>query len=293
METARALHRRALDIALENDVPSATMRGYTNLGALEARLGNLAEADELTLTALELARRTGDREAEWFLLGNLCESYTLSGRWDEVVRINDELPPDFEARALNLHLQTAEIARHRGDPESARRAFESTSTLAASASLQDRLVHVVSEFHTLLAEKEPRQALRVVEEARDELSALPDGYLIDVLIVETALMVNDVDRASEALVVVDAVPAGTAGPVVQAQAARFRARVEASRGDIQRAEDNFKLAAAAFAEYGLVFLLACTQLEHAEWLVSVGRNEEAQPLLAEARETFEGLKATP
>jgi len=293
METSRALHRRALEIALENDLPGATMRGYTNLGSLEARLGNLAESDELTLKALDLARRAGDREAEWFLLGNLCESYTLSGRWDEVVETYAGMPPGFEARALGLHVHMAEIARHRGDPQSARKAFESTSVLAESASLQDRSVHVFSEFNALLAENEPQQALRVIDETRDELSALPDGFWIDLLVAEAALAAGDLDPASEALVAVDAVPPGTAGPIVRAQAARFRARIEATRGDAQRTEDDFKLAAAAFAEYGLVFLLACTQLEHAEWLVSVGRDEEAQPLLEEARETFERLHATP
>jgi len=44
---------------------------------------------------------------------------------------------------------------------------------------------------------------------------------------------------------------------------------------------------------GLVFLLASTQLDHAEWLVSVGRGDDAQPLVAEARETFDRLRATP
>jgi class 3 adenylate cyclase/tetratricopeptide (TPR) repeat protein len=293
METARALQRRALEIALENDLPGATMRGYTNLGALETRVGNLAEAEEQMLKALELARRVGDREAEWFLLGNLSELYTYSGKWDEVVGVYAELPPGFEARALGLHLNMAEIARHRGDAHGARKAFESTSAFAESASLQDRLVHVASEFHSLLAENEPLRALRVVEGARGELIALPEGFWIDLFIAEAALATGDVERASEALVSVDAVPPGTAGPVVQAQAARFRARLEALRGDAQRAEDNFKLAAAAFAEYGIVFLLACTQLEHAEWLTSVARDEEAQTLVAEARETFERLGATP
>jgi hypothetical protein len=36
-----------------------------------------------------------------------------------------------------------------------------------------------------------------------------------------------------------------------------------------------------------------TELEHAEWLAAEGRREEAEPLLASARETFEQLKATP
>jgi hypothetical protein len=41
------------------------------------------------------------------------------------------------------------------------------------------------------------------------------------------------------------------------------------------------------------FYLAVTQLEHAEWLVTQDRPEEAEPLLGDARETFERLQATP
>ena len=41
------------------------------------------------------------------------------------------------------------------------------------------------------------------------------------------------------------------------------------------------------------FYLAVSELEHAEWLAEQGRAEEAEPLLAEAREIFERLGATP
>jgi hypothetical protein len=39
--------------------------------------------------------------------------------------------------------------------------------------------------------------------------------------------------------------------------------------------------------------VAVTQLEHAEWLTEQGRSDDAQPLIVEARETFEQLRATP
>ncbi len=41
------------------------------------------------------------------------------------------------------------------------------------------------------------------------------------------------------------------------------------------------------------FWLAITETEHGEWLASHGRAAEAEPLLAEARETFERLEADP
>jgi hypothetical protein len=46
-------------------------------------------------------------------------------------------------------------------------------------------------------------------------------------------------------------------------------------------------------EFGMPFLLAIALTHHAEWLVSEGRTTDAEPLLAEARETFEELGAKP
>ena len=43
----------------------------------------------------------------------------------------------------------------------------------------------------------------------------------------------------------------------------------------------------------MVFYLAVTELEHGEWLAPRGRRDEAEPRLAEAREIFERLGATP
>ena len=48
-----------------------------------------------------------------------------------------------------------------------------------------------------------------------------------------------------------------------------------------------------FREYELPFWLAVTQLEHGEWLVAEDRASEAEPMLADAGETFARLEARP
>jgi hypothetical protein len=48
-----------------------------------------------------------------------------------------------------------------------------------------------------------------------------------------------------------------------------------------------------FRELETPFWLAVALLESAEWLVNEGRAEDAKPLLDEARELFERLRATP
>jgi hypothetical protein len=62
-----------------------------------------------------------------------------------------------------------------------------------------------------------------------------------------------------------------------------------------RGDDDppFDRAVALFREIGDRVRLAGTLLEQAEWLVSQGRPDEAEPLLSEAREIFVPLRAKP
>jgi ATP/maltotriose-dependent transcriptional regulator MalT len=77
---------------------------------------------------------------------------------------------------------------------------------------------------------------------------------------------------------------------LDAHAARFRAKLA---GDAPAAERGFRRAAEIFRERELIFWLAVTQLEQAEWLSGQGRADETQPLLVQARETFKQLEAKP
>ena len=90
----------------------------------------------------------------------------------------------------------------------------------------------------------------------------------------------------------DAAP-GAVSPFMRAQAERFRARLDALRGSDDRVDQRFKTAAGLFREIGTPFYLACALLEHGEWLTANGRSDDARPLLDEAREIFERLRATP
>lgn len=266
-----------------------------NLAVATERVGNLDEVESLQLRALEIARRVGDREGEWFGLGNLSEIAFLTGRWDDVVRLVEELPPGLEKQALGLHANAAEIARHRGDLPAAETALEKVAGVQGSASVQDRAVYVATRYAALAAAGRREEALALVEEAQADIQGhLETGpWGVDLVVAEAALACGRSERAAAAVAAAEARPPGETGPLIQAQAARFRALVAAAQGDDRRAEESFKIAAASFREYGMPFHLACTQLEQAEWLVSQGRADEAGPLVAEARETFERLRAAP
>jgi tetratricopeptide (TPR) repeat protein len=102
--------------------------------------------------------------------------------------------------------------------------------------------------------------------------------------VEIAL--GDSAKARELLAFLEDAPPGRRAPYLEAQAHRFRARLDGNEAD-------YEAAARLLRELEIPFWLAVTLLEHGESLLEQGRSNEAVPLLAEARETFERLEATP
>jgi hypothetical protein len=85
-------------------------------------------------------------------------------------------------------------------------------------------------------------------------------------------------------------PPGLRPPLFEALAHRFRGRLA---GDEPGADQEFTTAAGQLRALELPFHLAVVQLEHGEWLAAQGRPADADELLAQARETFEDLGATP
>ena len=86
---------------------------------------------------------------------------------------------------------------------------------------------------------------------------------------------------------------GELSPSLRATGARFSARRAARIGDDETAAAGFSAAARILQAIEYPFDYAVVLLEHAEWLASEGRVEEAGSLAAEAREIFERLQAAP
>jgi len=103
---------------------------------------------------------------------------------------------------------------------------------------------------------------------------------------EAGFVLGEREQVGEIIAEILARQPGLRPPYLEAQALRFRARLESS-------EAGFVATAAAFRALGMPFWTAVVQLEHAELVGGQGRTSEADPLLAEARATFERLGATP
>ena len=111
--------------------------------------------------------------------------------------------------------------------------------------------------------------------------------------VEAALQLGRDETAEELLALVDELGPGEDSQSLRAQRRRLGARIAGGRGEHEKAEQEHKRAVGAFRELAMPFWLAVTLLEYGEWLATVARAAEAEPLLAEAREIFERLGATP
>ena len=161
--------------------------------------------------------------------------------------------------------------------------FEMFSRLEESTDVQELTCYLGSRAALRRAEGRLQDALAdgeaTIEAGRTLGIAQPAVKQAIVEGVEAALALGDLPKAEELLAQVESVPLGSRPPYLDAHAKRFRARMG---GD----PTGFEAAAAGFRELGIPFWLAVTLLEHAELTGS-------EASLAEAREIFEQLQATP
>jgi class 3 adenylate cyclase/tetratricopeptide (TPR) repeat protein len=297
---ADSLLRSALDIALENDKPSAALRAYYNLADNTSQSDRCAEAAALVHDGLALARRVGNRYWERAFLG-LSYSLFALGDWDEVLARQTGLPEEdwSQARLAFATLLTAvvPVRVNRGQLEEASRDVGRFAELESSADVQERAQHHCAKAKVLFAQGETLEALRLAEVALETRFSMGIAYEAVkeafVVAVECALELGEFERAEKWLAVFEELPPGHSPQFLQAHASRFSARLAVRQGDSERIDDLFKGATALFRELAVPFYMAVTQLEHGEWLVGEGRAAEAEPVLAEAREIFERLEAKP
>ena len=294
-----ALIRYSLEIALENDLPAATLRAYFNLADLTGRLDRYLEARQYVDDGLALARRLGNRVWEWQMLGQAYSLLAL-GLWDELLAWEESLPPEAVSQSRNAFQAFLAylpiIHAHRGELDKARDGLQILPDAGASADIQEAASLALGRAAIFRAERRYAEALEQALEAfgiREEIGigteivkeAVPEAA-------ESAFQLGDLDRLESLIRTIEEVPRGKLPQSLYAHSLRLRGRLHARRGEGE-VEPFFKGAAGLFRELSIPFWMAVTLLEHGEWLVDQGRTPEAQPLLDEAQGIFERLKARP
>jgi tetratricopeptide (TPR) repeat protein len=297
IEESLAFLNHALKISLEHERYEPAAIAYFNLSDTSFRRDRYRDALAYLEAALALARKSGERLREWELLSETTYPLFMTGRWAESLAAYAEIP-EGQVGSIGVLLSPLtsilEIYLHRGDLQRARHVFSLYRRLETTADVQEQVCYAGGLAAIRLAEGDYAGSLesgqKAVEVARvlgAGQQSVKQGFVCGI---EAAIELGDSTAARELLATLASLPKGHRPPYLEAQAARFEARLAGSDASAER---GFLLAAPLFRELEVPFWLAVTLLEHAEWRARTGRASDAEPLLAEAREIFERLEATP
>jgi hypothetical protein len=189
------------------------------------------------------------------------------------------------------------ILVNRGQVEEAEEGLGMFAGWESSDDIQERSASALGRAVVFRARGKLEEVIRLWDEFdKDRTSLGTDAEFFRESLVETAeaaLALGDLSRVEQLLKVAAGIPPSGTPPSLPAHAARLGARLALARGESDGPEAGFKAGAGLFREIGVPFWLAVTLLEHGEWLMGQGREEQARPLLAEARQIFDGLAARP
>ena len=296
VEEAWALQQRALDIALAHDLTEEAIRAYNNLADRPLQLDRFADTLVHAERGLALAQSRGDRQWEGMLTLTVTTARVGLGRWEDVPMLDDgvleRLSPFHQLGYLAV---VARVQAARGDTAALRRTAALAATEQHSTNAEWAIGPLVARAIALNGLGRHAEALEV---------ALPiatggPGILNEdrrEAYVEAGLAAHALgdEAALERLVAfVAELPPAMRTPLLRSGAARFAGLLAWRRGDARTADERLDAAARELDEIEAPFNLAQIRLEHAEVLTAGGRDEEAAPLLAEARATFARLGATP
>jgi hypothetical protein len=283
----------------EEELFASALRAENNLGfTLEAadRYGEVVESGD---RAISLARRRGDRRWETILRAGALTPLFFLGRWDEALAlVDDQTESISDISTGGQLLYSALVYCERGQLDSATAVLAPADEYQGADNPQIRGTYAVVAARVLRAQGRYAEALTT---AQGGMALQGEGMTVIntemklsfVEAVEAALALSEFVGAGELLSESESLAPGDITPFRQAHNARLRARLNAAHGDHGTVEPGFRTAAGLFREFDLTFYLALTQLEYGEWLVQQERAAEAVPLLAEARTTFDRLRATP
>jgi class 3 adenylate cyclase/tetratricopeptide (TPR) repeat protein len=296
-EEARGLLQLALDTALAHELHERASVISANLSDFGFRYDRYHDSLTYLQQALDLGRRIGDRQKEWFALSETTYALSMLGRWDEALARLAEIPDEqlgTNTQVISPLSGVVELHLHRGQIDEARRLLRRYDELARSGDVQTVGGYHAATAAVRLAEGDPLDALAAAEHAFEGRASLgiasQDVKLGFLHALEAFLAIGDRDKANELITTVEQLPPGLRPPYYSAVAHRFRAHLA---GADAAADREFTAAAAELRTLELPFHHAVVLLEHGEWLTAQARRDDAEPFLAEARETFERLGAKP
>ena len=290
------LMRQALALAEESGEDEGALRAYLNLSHLLSLAGRYTEALEVVERGLALARRRGNRSWERVLTSNLVGACLVLGRWDEAELYFAELPEEgrltTEPTQAASVLDLAQIALYRGNPEEVVALVSEYALWEVSTNVLENGIRIWAGVLLAHAEGRHRDTTQMCLDALRVGHQSSDAELLTTVVelgCEAAVHSSDAEALAELIELATAARIDWPSTLV-AQMSLQLARLASLR---DTAEPDFGDAVEALRRDDQPFWLATALLEQAEWLSSHGRGDEIAPLVAEAREVFERLRAQP
>jgi tetratricopeptide (TPR) repeat protein len=287
-----ALLRYVVELAVDEELGDEAVRGYYNLAENLMAEARLTEAQELLERGLGFARRRGDSRGERWLLSQGMFNKLLLGHWDEVLEEADRLTARvLDQWAYMATTYTPFVLCNRGELA---RAESLLPILEARGGLVES--DTVASAVRAMVQRERGDAAGALAEAREACLRMLESSISHLPLefaeaVQTAFAAQRPDVVVELLERVDALKPVQLIPLLDAEAARARARLAALQGSGEEAIQWFRRSIDLFRELGTPFFRARAQLEYAE-LLGAGTEEAVAPR-DEAATTFAALEATP
>ena len=268
---------RSIEIALRANSPES-IRGYFNLGSMQANFGDLREAAGLHARARSLAERYGDAAwTDWLEAEQVYQHY-WAGEWDEALALAERLLGKARAGTsgrleLDGALVRGWIALARGDVEAALTDADRAYAFSRVANDPQNLYPALAfRARTLLAADQSVEAARSLEELLASLAAtpsLPSFWVFDV-----AVALSKLGRGAEL-----------------AHATRATPATRWLDAAIAYAEGNLVGAAETCAEIGALPEEAYARLAAADLALADDRRDEAEAQLAAALDFYRRVGA--
>jgi tetratricopeptide (TPR) repeat protein len=297
---AHALIRHSLDVAIENDKPSAAMRAYNNLSDTLVAADDYIGARQTVDAGVLMARRVGNRYWEQNLLGTVYPLYAL-GEWQTVLNTMQELRRRDEhirsrvAFTQGLLAFSVAIHTHRGEIEAGQRMVQDFAALADSADVQERTEYGLAEVTVCAASNDWSATVDMAGAATGDRFLGETDYRVRemlVIAVEAALANGEPDRARDFMRILSPERLGRRSRFAAAQTLRLGALIRAAEGDGQGTEDDLVRAESIFKEISYPYWRARTLLDLGRRLAATDRAAEAAPAVDESRGLFAALGAS-
>ncbi|MGH2867282.1 MAG: ATP-binding protein, partial [Solirubrobacteraceae bacterium] len=286
---AGAMMALGLQVALDADLTTPTLRAYYNLADLRVVSGRGEESSQLIESGLALARQRGNRVWERHLLSQRAEIRIITGKWDEA-------------------LADAVALRAGGDDEGSETATMMSAVIFGARGDGSELEALIarpmqrSEWHELAATQDAGLGLALHAAGQADAAVPRLEAIMPLVQADTAscsVFLGDVLEALLSLGRRDLVERIVNGKehrgsaLVDPQLACGRALLYAQAGDLKAAEQEFRFALDGLHRITVPFPLARCLVHYSSLLVELGRSGEAEPLLHEAHGLFSQLRALP